>query len=398
MRQFLAMCLLVGLSTAASAEGQQCADCVAAPAVSVASTYTGEMWRNVSGGQATGDRYLDNLDITFDVNGGRLFGAEGMELFAYLLYNNGHSIAELSDAAQGISNIESTRAVRLYELWTQWQFGGASSSLRFGLYDLNSEFDSIETAGLFINPSHGIGPDFSQSGTNGPSIFPTTSLALRGLTTHGRWTFQAAALDGVPGDTDHPDRSGIHLSSAEGAVLVGEVNYRLESGLRLGAGYWRYTAKFAELEATDAAGASAQGAGNAGFYAIAESPTFFAYDASQGVRFFVRTGVAEDRFNPIHRYYGAGLVYTGWARRPQDQIGFAVAVAEPGAPFRQSQQGSGVGTASECDYEITYRFSVNDWLTLQSDVQYVRHPGMNPSVDPAWVVGLRFEAGYGWSW
>ena len=29
------------------------------------------------------------------------------------------------------------------------------------LYNLNSEFDVIETAGLFINSSHGIGPDYS---------------------------------------------------------------------------------------------------------------------------------------------------------------------------------------------------------------------------------------------
>jgi len=400
MRLSLAMWMLVGLSASATAEVLPCDNCAAAPAVAIASTYTGEIWRNTSGGRATGDRYLDNLDITLDADGGKLFGVEGLRLFGYLLYNNGHSVAELSDAVQGISNIESTRAVRLYELWTQWQFGAGASSLRFGLYDLNSEFDSIETAGLFINPSHGIGPDFSQSGANGPSIFPATSLALRGLMTHGRWTFQAAMLDGVPGDSDHPDRSGIHLSRTEGALLVGEVNYQVESGVRLGAGYWRYTAQFDDLQAIDAAGAPVQRTGNAGFYAIAESPTFFSSDDDRGLRLFARTGMAEDRINPVHRYYGAGAVYTGWStRRPQDQIGFAIAIVEPGTPFQQSQQDSGVGPlARECNYELTYRFGVTEWLTLQSDLQYVRAPGMDPSVDSAWVVGLRFEAGYDWTW
>jgi porin len=52
--------------------------------------------------------------------------------------------------------------------------------VKIGLYDLNSEFDVIEAAALFLNPSHGIGPDFAQSGRNGPSIFPVTSLAIRG--------------------------------------------------------------------------------------------------------------------------------------------------------------------------------------------------------------------------
>src|SRR3546814_3364842 len=34
-------------------------------------------------------------------------------------------------------------------------------------------------AGLFIGSPHGIGTDFAQSGQNGPSIFPSTSLAAR---------------------------------------------------------------------------------------------------------------------------------------------------------------------------------------------------------------------------
>ena len=74
--------------------------------------------------------------------------------------------------------------------------GAERASIKFGLYDLNSEFDAIEAAALFINPSHGIGPDFSQSGRNGPSIFPLTSLALRAdykLDDH--WLVRAVILD-----------------------------------------------------------------------------------------------------------------------------------------------------------------------------------------------------------
>jgi hypothetical protein len=28
---------------------------------------------------------------------------------------------------------------------------------------------------------------------------------------------------------------------------------------------------------------------------------------------------------------------------------------------------------------------------LQSDVQYVRNPGMDASIDSSWAIGLRFE-------
>ena len=46
-------------------------------------------------------------------------------------------------------------------------FGNRFSAL-FGRYDLNSEFYRLQSAGLFLNSSFGIGPEFSLSGQNGP--------------------------------------------------------------------------------------------------------------------------------------------------------------------------------------------------------------------------------------
>ena len=48
-----------------------------------------------------------------------------------------------------------------------------------GRYDLNSEFYRLQSASLFLNSSFGIGPEFSQSGLEGPSIFPNTSVGAR---------------------------------------------------------------------------------------------------------------------------------------------------------------------------------------------------------------------------
>ncbi|MFL6577209.1 MAG: carbohydrate porin, partial [Povalibacter sp.] len=135
-------------------------------------------------------------------------------------------------------------------------------------------------------------------------------------------------------------------------------------------------------------------------YVLAESPLLLSNENDRGMRVFARTGFAEDRINPIHRYYGAGAVYTGLtAQRPEDQLGFAIAVAELGAPYIEVQQSNGFSaTRYEYDFELTYRFEVTEWLTLQSDVQYVRNPGMDPSLESAWALGLRFELGRGWSW
>ena len=39
------------------------------------------------------------------------------------------------------------------------------------MYDLNSEFYRVESGGLFLNSSFGIGPEFARSGAGGPSPF-----------------------------------------------------------------------------------------------------------------------------------------------------------------------------------------------------------------------------------
>src|SRR3546814_19744526 len=122
------------------------------------------------------------------------------------------------------------RALRLYEAWIDQKIGDAAS-VRIGLYDLNSEFDALDTAGFFVSSPHGIGPDFAQSGRNGPSIFPAPSLAARvAISPAPGWTVRAALLDGVPGHPDHPPRTAPRLGLGPGAGTgkggVGDKGFR----------------------------------------------------------------------------------------------------------------------------------------------------------------------------
>lgn len=153
MHRLVAVLVLTASSSPlCAADVSKCAACEPAAALSIEAAYTGEAWRQASGGLRTGGGYLDNLDLRATGDGGRLFGIDGLTLFGDVLYNNGQGLSdELVGATQGVSNIETVRAVRLYELWGEWQLGN-QQSLRAGLYDLNSEFDSIEAAGL-VHPS-----------------------------------------------------------------------------------------------------------------------------------------------------------------------------------------------------------------------------------------------------
>ena len=369
------------------------------PALDVSVLYTADVWRNARGGLRKGWRYLDNLDVTLTIDAGRAFGWENATIFLYGLYNNGESLSDdLIGDAQVVSNIDAgVRAARLYEAWVEQRLMGDRLSLKAGLYDLNSEFDTTDSGGLFLNSSHGIGPDFSQSGENGPSIFPVTSLAFRVEYELGeKWLARAAVLDGVPGDPDRPRRTAIKLGGGDGALLVGELNY-LDDRTKLAAGAWRYTSRFEDILATQLTGEPVERSGNDGVYALAERKlSSEAGDPDQGLSGRLRFGLADARFNPIRSYAGGGLVYTGpIAGRDEDQLGIAVARIRFGERYRRAAALAGEALeAGETNIELTYRMALTPWLTLQPDLQYVLSPGGVRGRRDALAIGFRTEIGF----
>lgn len=349
-------------------------------------TYTAEVIGNASGGLKRGTRYLDNFDIVFEADMEALVGWNGAQVHVYGLYNNGHSISDLVGDTQAVSNIETgTSALRLYEAWVDQKIG-EHVSLRAGLYDLNSEFDALDAAGLFVSSPHGIGTDFAQSGQNGPSIFPSTSLAARlAVSPTEGWTVRAAVLDGVPGDPAHQGRTTVKLGHGDGALLVGEIEAPLGGG-KLLLGHWRYTADF---DRNDGNGA---GGGNAGTYIRAELP--LVERSGRTVDAFVRLGTANGRYNMFDRFASGGLKFSGWVPgREEDEFGIAVAAA-----FTSDSWRAATGAASsEVAVEATYRAQVAPWLAVQPNVHYIRQPSADRDIADALIIGLRAEASFGLS-
>lgn len=97
-------------------------------------------------------------------------------------------------------------------------------------------------------------------------------------------------------------------------------------------------------------------------------------------------------------YVGGGLVYTGaLPGRPGDRLGLAFASAANGDRFREAAAFAGTPVERrETVWELTYRIEFGEAFALQPDVQYVVNPSTDPTLDDAWVVGLRFEAAWGW--
>lgn len=338
-------------------------------------TYTGEVMAAASGGVRRGTRYLDNLDLVLEADLDAVAGWRGAMLHVYGLYNNGTSLSDLIGDAQAASNIETgTRKLRLYEAWVDQKLG-SHASIRVGRYDLNSEFDSLETSGLFLGSAHGIGTDISQTGLNGPSIFPMTSLAARlEIRPAEGWAVRAAILDGVANRIDFPPSA----LRKDGALLIGEAELPLLGG-RMLIGHWRYTAHF---DAHD----GGRSRDNGGVYLRGEAP--IVSGPAGTLAGFFRLGTANGELNMFDRFASAGMKLTGWLPgRDEDELGLAFATAFASRDYRLAQGGG----KSETAVELTYRAPIASWLSVQPNVQYVRNPSADPTIDDALVLGLRFE-------
>lgn len=363
------------------------------PTVSAEFGYVSDLLQNASGGIQSGSVYLQNVDATIAFDLGRVLGSGTGSLFAYLLWNDASTFSDRYPGdAQVVSNIDAERALRLYELWYEHRHADALS-LKIGLYDLNSEFDAVDAAALFLNSSHGIIPTYSQTGENGPSIFPVTSLSAR-----LQWeidknnVLRYALLDAVPGDPENPAATTVKLSSHEGVLHALEYNRNFPDALRLGLGAFLYSAEFDVIRKTNAGGNPVRRDGNAGWYGFAEGNVYTDATHGRAASAFVRFGTANGALNPFDRYLGAGMTLSGFVPRwPDHQIGISMAMARCGADFRTANNARSHETA----FEFTYVLPIADRLQIQPDLQYILNPGADPGLENALVLGVRLELNHG---
>ncbi|NNE06614.1 MAG: carbohydrate porin [Xanthomonadales bacterium] len=366
------ICLLVSLSlflatTAVVADSEE---------VRWELVYTADTWNLLSGGVDPGSTYLDNLDFTVDIDAESLWGLQGVQFFVYGLYNNGRefSSTRVGDH-QVISNIETgERAARLYEAWINFDIS-PRTDIRFGLYDLNSEFDALESAQLFLGSAHGIGTEISQTGENGPSIFPVTSLALRWQHRfHTHWTARAAVLDGVPGDPERPTRTAVRLGGDDGALLIGELQ-RESPGFRALLGTWAYSRRIDVGDSKELR--------NHGAYVRGE---WLSLGAKSNYSIFARYGFARREANLFSHFLSGGVNWRAFsAKYPEDEAGIAFSWAHGFDEVAERPANN------ETVIELTYRRQFSDRFAMQPNLQYVINPGLDRAIDNALAVGIRFE-------
>lgn len=350
-------------------------------------THKADVMGPVAGGGSLAGRFLDNLDLKADLDLSKAAGWTGATLHGHILNNSGGRPNDLAGTLQGVDNIEVSRArTRLYELWLEQAFADGHATVRVGLYDLNSEFYSTQASGLLIAPPFGVGSEFAATGPNGPSIFPSTTLAVR-LHVEGEHAYaQAAALNANASTLGDPH--GVDMGLDRGALTIAEVG--LKGSTRLAFGAWRYTIKQDDIRDLTPAGDPVRRAAQ-GAYVLAEH-AFTAEDTSgPKVRGFLRAGVSDGETSPFRGGWQTGLlVEKVFASRPGSAFSVGLEQGYLSKKHRVNDKEAGLNPAqAESSLEITYSDKLTPRLTIQPDLQFFRYPGGDREARDGVMAGLR---------
>ncbi|AQR73535.1 carbohydrate porin [Sphingomonas sp. LM7] len=354
--------------------------------VDLSASYVMDMIAIGAGGRPAKVYWLDNLDLTADLELEKLAGWNGATMHVDVLVNMGGMPNDRAGTLQGVDNIEvASHRLRLLEAWIEQKIG-ERSTLRAGLYDLNSEFYSNDSAGLLLAPAFGVGSEIAATGPNGPSIFPSTALAVRIDHQFGSGGFVRGAVLNAAART-LGDPGGVNLTFDDGALLVTEAGVA-GSGGKVAIGAWGYTQRQDDVFALDASGDPLQRHAR-GAYFVAERP-FTDPEGPRAVAGFVRAGLSDGKTTPFKGGWQAGvLVGKLWEGRDDSQvsIGFNQALLSDG--YRQVLRGDGTrAAAAESAIEVTYSDRIGP-LTLQPDLQLVFDAGGNADAKQVIVGGLR---------
>jgi len=402
--------------------------------------YTGDIIGNCHGGKQKGSACLGLLDFMLNADLEKLFHLSGAKFYVDGIVTHGKNPGDYIGDFQGVSNIAAENTFKLYEFWLQQEFCEENCSVLAGIYDLNSEFDVNEFAGVFLNSSFGMGPDFSQSGVNGAPTYPNAALAMRfRLKFLDKFYLQSVMTDGVPGNQAVPAAFSVNISPNEGALFCTELGYltgadrilSLKYGCKkqqrqfqqvgrskprygrygrrrtdrmlpdvelhchqyckLAVGGWYYTAEFDGFAKADGAESYP---GSWGCYLLGEKVLWSASArAGQILGGFFRIGYANPKMNPVSHYCGCGLVFSGPSNNScYRHLGLALAAARLSEDYRLLIQSDGEKSDNlELALELVYRSQINKWLTVQPDIQYILNPGYISENPDSIVLGLRLE-------
>jgi porin len=380
-------------------------------AFAVSSVFAGSLLtvgaKDLAGGEikVSADASVDNAYGLSGTNGGdSLHGAlvtgvawdqkpaEGRPVsfnaFASALWVQGHGPSDqfLNDD-MGASNSEAYESLRLYEWWGQATAG--AWSVRFGALLADTEFCGTTPGAALVNGAFGWPAFISANTLNaGPSYYAAAlgaRLAFTGETT----SWKLGVYDGdsfdAPDGNDRPNRHGTHyeIDNDQGAFIISELNWApTNSAFRYQVGAWMHTADFEDKIDT-----GTFHSGNYGSYAAVERTLAGKTGEAGNIEAHVRAGFAPEDRNDFGWTLDTGVAAIGLLPgRDADTVAVG---------FVHADRATNTSSLDyEQVYELSYTIVLNDHLSLQPDLQYIRHPGSDSTRDNSLLFLLRLSASY----
>ncbi len=357
-----------------------------------------EVWSNLRGGRNRGAIANGLLTGTVNADLGGLVGLDGWYLYGSLFQIHGRSVGnDLVGDLQTVSNIDATRATKLYNLWITRDFLDGRLNLRLGQQGANDEMMISPQAQLFLNSSFGYPALLAANLPSGGPNYPIAAPMVR-------WVYQisdavswaGAVFNGDPAGpgTNDPqirNRHGIAFRLRDAPLIFNELWLRpeaLSKGLLPGIwkiGAWYHDGNFADQRFDAAGNKIAQSGlpgrrmkGNHGLYVLADQLVWpLSGTDDQGLGLWAFAMVAPADRNLIDFYVEGGLTFKGLVpSRPKDRLGFAFAYMRTSDAARGYYEDRSTPIQGfEMVSELTYQFIHSERLSIQPSLQYVRHPG-----------------------
>ena len=334
--------------------------------------YAGDVIAVVDGGIETGTTYTGLGNINLD------FGGNDWSWHANIYVPHGDSpTAEHVGDFAVVSNIDMGGLdPRLQEFWFERRFG--ETSIRAGMLAADTEFWGSDNGALYVSSVFGA-PSIVSANLPNPSIFPTATLGVRfDMKIGDDGVFRAAVLDGDAGDPEVDNRHGtdVELGDDGGALILAE--YHVD---RTGDGSvplsYRFSGYYHTADFVDFSDLSVR-KGQWGLLGVFDLPV------SDKVGWFGRVGYSNRHRSVVPWSFETGVnIYglfgtdgtlglgVGWVQLNRD---FDVLVPD---------------ISNEKIIELTFDYPVNEYFSIQPDIQYILNTGGTDSGGETLVVGVR---------
>jgi porin len=359
-----------------------------AAGLNVDGSYQTDLLANPIGGERQGFAYAGLMEISLDVDLGKLAGLDGTSFFIAGYWASGDDLSNTEiDNLIGVSQVFNGRTVALAQMYLEQELFEGKLDIAIGRLSAGDDF---ATSDLYVSyVSTGINSNPFAIAANVPSFTadPVAQWGARAIVQPTEQIHVAAGVYNADPDVTKDGRHGVDfaLDPEDGVLAIAEAGYQwnqandhtgMPGSVSLG-GYVD-TSDFSFLD-----GSGRTRGGSDGFYLLLDQMVYRegGVGSDQGLTPWGAFTLAPDQqINTIPFSAAAGLVWQGLLPGRDDDL-TALAVYYGSFSDKLNDQ------SAETVVEANHRFQVGPWLYVTPDFQYVIRPDGRSDIDNAAVFG-----------